>query len=158
MASVPQLGERGGGWVVIQFALIPAVIAVGLVAPGWPDGVVGFLKVVGAVLAFAGGAVVFLAARALGSNLTPFPRPVEDGKVTDTGPYAVVRHPIYSGGLLFLGGFALAFSPWALALTAVLGVVWALKAVVEERYLVVRHPGYADYAARTRFRLVPFVY
>ena len=49
-------------------------------------------------------------------------------------------------------------SPWALVPTAVLAVVWALKASVEERFLVARYPGYAGYCERTRYRLVPFVY
>ena len=137
---------------------MPAVIAVGLLAPGWPGGLAGAVKVIGAALAFAGGAVLFLAARALGSNLTPFPRPVERGQVTSAGPYAVVRHPIYSGGVLFFVGFGLAFSPWALGLALLLAAVWGSKAVVEERFLRARYPGYADYAARTRYRLVPFVY
>jgi protein-S-isoprenylcysteine O-methyltransferase Ste14 len=137
---------------------MPAVIAVGLLASGWPAGVAGVFKVVGAVLAFAGGAVLLFAARALGSNLTPFPRPVERGEVTSTGPYAVVRHPIYSGGVLFFVGFGLAFSPWALGPALLLAVVWGLKAVVEERFLRTRYPGYAEYTARTRYRLFPYVY
>ena len=45
-----------------------------------------------------------------------------------------------------------------LALTGVLVVLWALKAGVEERYLVSHYPGYASYAARVRYRLVPGVY
>jgi protein-S-isoprenylcysteine O-methyltransferase Ste14 len=69
-----------------------------------------------------------------------------------------VRHPIYSGGTLFFVGFGVAFSPWALGLALVLVVVWGLKAVVEERFLRMCYPGYSEYAARTRHRLVPFVY
>ena len=155
---MPQLGARGGGWVALQFVLIPLMIVVGLVAGGWPHDVAGTLKAVGAVLAFGGGALLFLAARALGSSLTPFPRPVDRGRVTETGPYRFVRHPIYSGGVLFFVGYGLAFSPWALALAAVLAIVWGLKAVVEERFLSVRYPEYAEYCTRTRYRLVPLVY
>jgi protein-S-isoprenylcysteine O-methyltransferase Ste14 len=65
---------------------------------------------------------------------------------------------MYAAGALFLAGFSLAFSPVALALTAVLVVVWALKASVEERFLLQELPGYDAYAERTRYRLVPFVY
>ena len=143
---------------MLQFALMPTVLAVGLVAEGWPHDVAGTLKVIGGVLAFAGGFVIFLAARSLGSNLTPYPRPLESGRVRDTGPYRVVRHPIYSGGALFFVGYGLAFSPWAFALALVLTVVWGLKARVEERFLRARYPGYAEYSSRTRHRLVPFVY
>ncbi len=105
-----------------------------------------------------GAFVIVKAARALGSGLTPFPEPAEDARLVDDGPYAVVRHPFYSGGLLFAAGISLALSPWALVATAVLAVVWALKATVEERFLVHRYPEYAEYRTRTRYRLVPYVY
>lgn len=69
-----------------------------------------------------------------------------------------MRHPVYSGGLLFASGISLALSPWALAATGALAVVWALKARVEEEFLHERYPGYAEYSSRTRNRLIPFVY
>ena len=141
MPEIPQLGERGGGWVVLQFALMAAIVAIVIV---WPDGDSSWRSVVGALLFLAGVVVVFLAARALGSSLTPFPRPV--------------RHPVYSGGLLVFGGIPLALSPWALVGTGLLAVVWALKSRVEERFLRERYPAYADYSGRTRFRLIPYLY
>lgn len=143
---------------MLQFALIAAILVLGLVGPGWPDGVRWWLKGAGVLLVFAGALVAVRAARALGSGLTPFPRPPAAGELVDTGPFAVVRHPIYSGGLLFAAGIALALSPWALAATGVLAFVWALKARVEERFLLERYPAYADYCSRTRYRLVPHVY
>ena len=69
-----------------------------------------------------------------------------------------MRHPVYTGGILFAAGISLALSPWALGTTAVLAVVWALKARVEERFLAERYPAYADYCRRTRYRLAPYVY
>jgi protein-S-isoprenylcysteine O-methyltransferase Ste14 len=158
MASVPQLGQRGGGWVALQFALMPLVILIGLVAPAWPDVAADVLKAVGGALAFGGGVLIFLAAQSLGSSLTPYPRPVADGRITESGPYRFVRHPIYSGGALFFVGYGLAFSPWALVLAIALTVVWGLKAVVEERFLSAHYPSYAAYCSRTRHRLVPFLY
>ena len=155
MADVPQLGERGGGWVVLQFALMVAIVAF---VVAWPDGGSSWRSVLGAVLFLAGVAVVFLAARALGSSLTPFPRPVRSGRLVDDGPYAIVRHPVYSGGLLVFGGIPLALSPWALVGTGLLGVTWALKSRVEERFLRDRYPTYAAYSERVRYRLVPYVY
>ncbi len=149
---------RGGGWVALQFVLLAAILVLGVVGPGWPDAARWWLKGAGVVLVFAGLFVVVASARALGSGLTPFPKPADTGELVEEGPYAVVRHPVYSGGLLFAAGISLALSPWALAVTGVLGVVWALKARVEERFLVARYPAYADYCTRTRYRLVPFVY
>ena len=99
-----------------------------------------------------------MAGRALGAGFTPFPKPADEGQLVEDGPYRVVRHPVYSGGILFAAGIALALSPWALVLTAVLAAVWALKARVEERFLAPRYPGYAEYCTRTRYRLVPYVY
>ena len=158
MADVPRLGARGGGWVVLQFVLIAAVFALGLLAPGWPDGARWVLKGMGALSLFGGALVLVLASRALGSGFTPFPKPADGGALVEEGPYAVVRHPVYSGGLLVAFGVSLALSPWALVPTVALAVVWALKASVEERFLVARYPGYAGYCERTRYRLVPFVY
>lgn len=158
MVSAPQLGARGGGWVVIQFALIGAVVALGVLAAGWPDGARWWLKGAGVGLVFLGALVLALSGRALGSGFTPFPKPAEGGELVEDGPYASVRHPVYSGGLLVAVGISLTLSPWSLVPTAALAVVWALKARVEERFLLERYPGYAAYSSRTRFRLVPFVY
>lgn len=158
MAEVPALGARGGGWVALQFVLLAAILALGVLGPGWPDGARWWLKGAGVLLALAGAVVVAKAGRALGSGFTPFPKPAEDGQLVDSGPFAVVRHPVYSGGLLFVAGISVALSPWALVATGALALVWALKARVEERFLRDRYPAYADYCTRTRFRLVPFVY
>jgi protein-S-isoprenylcysteine O-methyltransferase Ste14 len=158
LVEVPSLGTRGGGWVALQFALIAAILAVGLLAPGWPDAARWWLKGAGVLLVFAGAFLIVLAGRALGSGLTPFPMPAEEGRLVDVGPYAVVRHPVYTGGILFAAGISFALSPWALVGTAVLAVVWALKARVEERFLAARYPAYAEYCTRTRYRLVPYVY
>jgi protein-S-isoprenylcysteine O-methyltransferase Ste14 len=144
--------------VALQFALLAAILAVGLLAPGWPDGARWWLKGAGVLLVFGGAFLIVLAGRALGAGLTPFPKPAEEGQLVDDGPYAVVRHPVYTGGILFAAGISLALSPWALVITVVLALVWALKARVEERFLAERYPDYADYCARTRYRLVPYVY
>ena len=158
MASVPQLGHRGEGWVVLQSVLVAAIFVLGVAGPAWPSSAHWPLKVVGALLAVAGAAVMVMAVRALGSGFTPFPRPRDAGRLVETGPYAVVRHPVYTGGILLFAGISLALSPWALVGTAALAVLWALKSRVEERFLAARYPAYADYRARTRYRLVPFLY
>lgn len=158
MAEVPALGARGGGWVALQFPLIATILALGLLAPGWPDGARWWLKGGGALLVFGGAFVIAMAGRALGSGFTPFPKPAEGAALVEDGPYAVVRHPVYSGGILVAAGISLALSPWALAATAVLALLWALKASVEERLLTERYPQYPDYCKRTRFRLIPYLY
>lgn len=82
---------------------------------------------------------------------------VKDGQpVIDSGPYAAVRHPMYSGALLMFAGTPLALgSFWGLIPAALLtaGLVWRL--IDEERYLAEHLPGYAAYLRKVRFRLVP---
>lgn len=158
LVDVPSLGSRGGGWVALQFVLMAAIVALGIVGPGWSDAARWWLKGLAVVLVFAGALVIAKAGRALGSGLTPFPKPADAGELVEQGPYAYVRHPVYSGGILVFAGVSLALSPWALAGTAALTVFWALKARVEERFLVGHYPAYAAYCERTRYRLVPYVY
>jgi protein-S-isoprenylcysteine O-methyltransferase Ste14 len=149
---------RGGGWVVAQFALILLVVAATVVPPEWPGRARGALLVAGAVLALGGAGIAVWAARSLGPSLTPFPRPASSGSLVESGPYCLVRHPIYTGGILCFLGWSLYAGPGALALTVCLSVLWALKAGVEERHLVELHPGYAAYVRRVPARLVPGVY
>jgi protein-S-isoprenylcysteine O-methyltransferase Ste14 len=152
------MSGRGGGWVAAQFALIALVVIAVVIPPDWPSGARGVLPVVGAVLALAGAAVAVAASRALGRGLTPFPRPAEGAALVERGPYRVVRHPVYAGGLLFFVGWSLYAGPVALALTVLLALLWAGKTAVEERYLRDVYPAYGDYASRVRSRLVPGVY
>jgi protein-S-isoprenylcysteine O-methyltransferase Ste14 len=83
----------------------------------------------------------------------------EDQRVISTGPYAVIRHPMYAGGTLYLLGTPLALgSYWGLVpfVLTVPFLIWRL--VDEERFLALNLPGYAEYRKRVRHRLVPFVW
>ena len=76
--------------------------------------------------------------------------------VIDRGPYAWVRHPGYAGPIASHLALPLALGSWRGLAPAVLGcLLLATRAVYEERRLVRELPGYADYAARVRYRLVP---
>ena len=76
--------------------------------------------------------------------------------VISSGPYAFVRHPMYSGIMLFFFGVPLLVgSWWGVAIAPVFAVLFAIRARIEERALVEGLPDYADYAARVRYRLVP---
>jgi protein-S-isoprenylcysteine O-methyltransferase Ste14 len=83
----------------------------------------------------------------------------KDQKVIDTGPYAFVRHPMYTSTLFLLIGMPLLLGSWiGLALSAffILGIAW--RAVHEERALAAGLKGYADYAERVPWRLIPFIW
>jgi protein-S-isoprenylcysteine O-methyltransferase Ste14 len=79
--------------------------------------------------------------------------------IATTGPYALVRHPMYAGAILLLIGIPLLLGSWyGLVLAPVLVVGFAIRAVLEERVLQAQLPGYADYAARVRYRFVPLIW
>lgn len=133
------------------------VIGSGFLPPDWPESVEPALTAIGAALALGGIVFSVWAARSLGSSLTPFPKPLGTGLVTD-GPFGIVRHPIYTGGLAFFAGYGLFASIPALVLTVVLGLLWIGKVRVEERLLTHAYDGYAAYCLRVRRRLIPFLY
>jgi protein-S-isoprenylcysteine O-methyltransferase Ste14 len=77
-------------------------------------------------------------------------------RVISSGPYAFVRHPMYSGIMLYFLGIPLLLgSWWGVAFAPVFAILFAIRARIEERALVEGLPDYADYAARVRYRLVP---
>jgi protein-S-isoprenylcysteine O-methyltransferase Ste14 len=83
----------------------------------------------------------------------------ENQRVISTGPYAIVRHPMYASASLYLVGTPLALgSYWGLVpiVAMIPFLIWRL--FDEERFLSSNLPGYAEYQRRVRHRLVPFVW
>lgn len=77
-------------------------------------------------------------------------------RVIDTGPYAIVRHPGYFASFLLFAGFALSLgSWWALIPAGCASFLLVLRTVWEDRTLHAELAGYAAYAQRVRFRLIP---
>jgi protein-S-isoprenylcysteine O-methyltransferase Ste14 len=80
-------------------------------------------------------------------------------RVVDTGPYAIVRHPGYVAASFMFAGFALSLgSRWALIPAGFGSLVLVLRTIWEDRTLHAELPGYAAYARRVRFRLIPGVW
>jgi protein-S-isoprenylcysteine O-methyltransferase Ste14 len=80
-------------------------------------------------------------------------------KVVSTGLYALVRHPMYVGGLVFIFGIPIALGSWWGLLTFIplsLVIVWRI--LDEERFLAENLSGYGEYLSRVRYRLIPFVW
>jgi protein-S-isoprenylcysteine O-methyltransferase Ste14 len=80
-------------------------------------------------------------------------------KVISTGPYALVRHPMYAGGLFLLAGIPIALGSWwgLLVIAALMpALIWRLYD--EEDFLARNLPGYAAYRKKVRYRLIPLVW
>ena len=80
-------------------------------------------------------------------------------KVVTTGPYAVVRHPMYSGALVMLFGTPLALGSWwglLMFIPMIATIAW--RARDEERFLFNNLAGYKEYCQIVRYRLVPFAW
>jgi protein-S-isoprenylcysteine O-methyltransferase Ste14 len=84
---------------------------------------------------------------------------VSDQKVITTGPYAIVRHPMYSGLLVLLFGTPLGLgSWWGLLMVVPMALVVVLRIRYEEKFLTENLHGYADYCRKLRYRLIPFIW
>jgi protein-S-isoprenylcysteine O-methyltransferase Ste14 len=113
----------------------------------------------GDALAYAGLGLALWARIILGRNWSAAVTIKEDHRLIRTGPYSVVRHPIYSGLLLALLGSALDIGEVrALLAVAIAFVIWFFKSRTEERFMVEQFgQEYEDYRRRTR-ALVPFIF
>lgn len=149
------MGKRGEGWVLLQLVLFVVILVVPpvppLVFPSWVRGL-------GLLLIALGGVFGTWGILALGRNLTAFPKPIEGGQLVTVGPYAYVRHPIYTGLILGTLGWAIfRASALGVLLAVVLFLFFDLKSRQEERWLCEAYEGYAEYQKRVR-KLVPLVY
>jgi protein-S-isoprenylcysteine O-methyltransferase Ste14 len=83
----------------------------------------------------------------------------ENQTVISTGPYAIVRHPMYSGALLMLTFTPLALgSFWDLLFVILIFIVIIWRLLDEEKFLSKNLPGYTAYCQKTRYRLIPAIW
>jgi protein-S-isoprenylcysteine O-methyltransferase Ste14 len=80
-------------------------------------------------------------------------------KLVSSGPYAIIRHPMYAAAFVMLVGVPLALdSLWGLMPVAIIMVVIVLRLFDEEKLLLEELPGYKEYSARVKCRLIPYIW
>jgi protein-S-isoprenylcysteine O-methyltransferase Ste14 len=146
--------SRGGMWVVAQWILMVAILFSGPMG-GDSDESPGWSRWAGIILLATGAWIGVAGMRELGNSRTPFPKPLENARLVQSGIYALVRHPLYAA-LIWLGmGWALVFhSPVTAVLAVLQGVFLLTKARREEKWLMEKFPEYGDYSRRVR-RFLP---
>lgn len=80
-------------------------------------------------------------------------------KVISTGPYSIVRHPMYSGALIMLLGVPIALGSWwglLMVIPITIAIIWRL--LEEEKFLAKSLPGYSEYRTKVTNRLAPFIW
>jgi protein-S-isoprenylcysteine O-methyltransferase Ste14 len=116
------------------------------------------VSLAGEVLVVAGFGVTFLVVRENSYSASTV-RTFNGQRVISTGPYALVRHPMYVGALLMMIGVPPALgSWWGLVAVALLVPLLMWRAVDEEQLLKRELPGYSEYVRRVRARLLPGVW
>ena len=154
-------GARGEWYVVAQVALFALVVFGPRTWPGLPAWAPPFTWLgwlAGGALIGIGGLLAVAGIVSLGTNLTPVPYPKDDAMLVESGAYRVVRHPIYSGGIIAAFGWGLLVHGWlTLVYALILFVFFDVKSRREERWLVEKFADYPAYQKRVR-KLIPFVY
>ena len=83
----------------------------------------------------------------------------ENQRVISTGPYAVVRHPMYASALLYLLGTPLALGSYSGFIGFAVMMPFLIWRLIDEEHMLARElPGYTEYQSHVRYRLIPFVW
>jgi protein-S-isoprenylcysteine O-methyltransferase Ste14 len=83
----------------------------------------------------------------------------KDQKVVSTGPYAIVRNPMYASAAVYFIGMSLALgSCWDLIPAALIVLGFVMRLLDEEKFLAQNLPGYAEYCAKVRWHLLPGIF
>jgi protein-S-isoprenylcysteine O-methyltransferase Ste14 len=161
MQAGPGAEKQNSQKIIQAVAMVAFIVA--LVFPAidhrfaWST-VPGYVAIAGDMLVALGFLVVFFVFRenTFSSGVIEV---APDQKVISTGPYALVRHPMYSGALIMLAGVPLALGSWwglAAVVLMVLVIIWRL--LDEEKFLAANLPGYSQYQDQVRYRLVPLAW
>lgn len=153
-------GIASAGIGVLTFALLGLALAICLGWEGitpwvadWPPALLGMLITLGGLVG------AYYCRGRLGRFWTAEASLHPDHRVVDEGPYAVVRHPIYTATLFMYLGMALVYAHWLGGIIFILLVAaYMLKAMAEETLLTQHLAAYRQYQARVRYRLLPLLW
>ena len=96
--------------------------------------------------------IMLLAIKDLGSNLSPFPRPIANGELITSGIYSFIRHPMYYSLILIsFGIFIINLSFYYLCLTISLTFIIKFKIILEEKYLNNKFKNYLSYKDKVKY-------
>jgi protein-S-isoprenylcysteine O-methyltransferase Ste14 len=151
--------ERGGWWVVFQLALMVLyVVALAGTDPISEGIALGFARLTGIGLMAIAAVIGVWSFNQLGREISIFPAPTDNAALVRSGPYRLVRHPIYLAVILGAVGLALAaLNPFALLVGLVFIPFFMAKTGHEEEMLVEQFPEYRDYRSAVPYRLIPYV-
>ncbi len=141
-------------WILFAAAIIVPPIDHRLAWSAVPP----LVSIAGDILIALGFGIVFLVFRE--NTFSSATVEIQPGQtVVSSGPYAMVRHPMYAGALVLLLGVPLALGSWWGLFTIVpITLVLAWRLLAEEQFLSKNLPGYSEYRSQVRYRLVPWVW
>lgn len=147
--------------IIVRLFRLPFIL--GFLLPGfdyrfnWSE-VSPVLVVISNIMVFLSYFLVFLVFRE--NSYTSRIVEVENGqKVISTGPYSIVRHPMYLGiSIMYLFSPLALGSWWTLLVFIFMPIVLIYRIFDEERVLLNNLPGYEEYCQKTRYRLIPFIW
>ena len=119
-----------------------------------------WVELLGALILIVSFILFFLTFRE-NAYLSPVVRVQEDrGQVViSTGPYQFIRHPMYAATLIFVLGTPLLLGAWyGILVGPIVAFILVWRTILEERTLQKELPGYYEYMARTKYRLIPFIW
>ena len=139
-------------FVLVQLVLLVLFFTL----PGWRHFYVRYtVMVVGWIVAISGVLIIAWASINLGRSISPFPTPLEKATLVTNGVFRYIRHPIYTGFIIFLAGIAVATgSLTRIGITLFSALFFSVKASYEEKKLLKKYPGYSHYKERAG-RFIP---
>jgi len=109
-----------------------------------------FIQIILLPFIVSGIAIIIISVFQLNKNLSPFPSPKENSELITSGLFSRIRHPIYSGILLFAFSFALfQNSGFKILISFFLLILFSFKTGYEEKQLNIRFPEYKNYKSKT---------